>query len=345
MWIIEKGYVEKIGQAALKDPTLKVSQRFDESPKVAHIQEQILLDAEPYIPAHPSQQLRMLAINRIAVHITKELDSLLVETQPTVFQVCCPCAGKPHPLPGNALITERRPFKRAFKAGEGPDKLVDSPHNVKILRLHAVRVDPPTERKVDFRPLSEKTCKDLVHKLRLQRQSLWKWEPLDEKEWKGSRPPIFDDDKFLQGPPSVTTGHPAFAEGVAIASDGNCLFRAILYHLIGHQDLHTDLRKLACWYIEKMEADHDFWYQRHKFKGPAYIAQSDMRRSGTWSTDYEMHALGKIMNVDIYVFSLDLTRKTDAWHRWPAGSGKIFTEEAIYLVHVNGNHYEVVLAP
>ena len=71
---------------------------------------------------------------------------------------------------------------------------------------------------------------------------------------------------------------------------------------------------MACWYIKKNEKDRDFWFQKQKFKGPAYICESQMRESGKWATDYEMSALCRIMNLDFYMWQYDAFNKKYSWN-------------------------------
>lgn len=75
-----------------------------------------------------------------------------------------------------------------------------------------------------------------------------------------------------------------------------------------------------------------------------YLHKSQMRSSGTWGTDIEIFAAASLLSTDIFVYT-----NVHNVYRWKLFSKKMLegslpeNDSAIYIEHVNGVHYDVVL--
>ena len=74
-----------------------------------------------------------------------------------------------------------------------------------------------------------------------------------------------------------------------------------------------------------------------------YLNQSGMTENGTWATEAEIVATANLLGYDIYTYS-----KFGHYMEWmnhPASfSLQNITEYALYINHVNGIHYDVVIS-
>jgi hypothetical protein len=125
-------------------------------------------------------------------------------------------------------------------------------------------------------------------------------------------------------------------------ADGNCLFRSISFVLTGSEGQFHVIRELVCNYIEKFYASLGV--------NQSYKAVSRMRDSGIWGTDVEILALSSLLRCNIFVYTNVGTRDGSArWIRFepintlpsPVVTDSVYS---IFLNHLNGNHFEPVIA-
>lgn len=88
-----------------------------------------------------------------------------------------------------------------------------------------------------------------------------------------------------------------------IARDGNCMFRAMSYHLTGSQSLHMEVRKQAInWLKQNPDILLGFAAQGEgHFSAPTYLA--NMARPGEWGDEIMLMAISQAYNVSILVSS------------------------------------------
>lgn len=120
-----------------------------------------------------------------------------------------------------------------------------------------------------------------------------------------------------------------------IKGDGNCLFRSIAHAVCGNQEKHLKIRRAV---VKHLEANSSKFvrYRREEYRSlKDYLTQSKMYFSGTWDSHVELFCAADLLKIDVMTFNDD---------RWNAHvpTEQLFTDNAIYLKHCNGNHYEVV---
>ena len=85
-----------------------------------------------------------------------------------------------------------------------------------------------------------------------------------------------------------------------IYGDGNCYFRSISYILSGKEIFHLEVRRAVCDFITIFDGDLKPFLKTGQ--GAAYIKQSEMRKSGKWTTETEILATAKIMKRCIHLY-------------------------------------------
>ena len=74
-----------------------------------------------------------------------------------------------------------------------------------------------------------------------------------------------------------------------------------------------------------------------------YLNRSKMLENGTWTTEAEIVATANYLGYDIYTYTK--YGNVMEWMNHPASfSLQNITEFALYIDHVNGNHYNVVMS-
>ena len=122
--------------------------------------------------------------------------------------------------------------------------------------------------------------------------------------------------------------------------DGNCFFRCISYILTGSEDEHILLRKEVTDHMLKIEKE---LVEFTGYNLSDHLNKSGMTKNGTWATEAEIVATANLLGYDIYTYS-----KFGHYMEWmnhPASfSLQNITEYALYINHVNGIHYDVVIS-
>ena len=127
----------------------------------------------------------------------------------------------------------------------------------------------------------------------------------------------------------------------SILGDGNCLFRALSYIVTGRQIYHNILRSKV---IEQMTTIEVNLLPHMNCSSENYLQKSQLRNPGTWGTDIEIFAAASLLSTDLFVYT-----NVDNVYRWQLFSRKMLdgslpeNDSAIYIEHVNGVHYDVVL--
>ena len=177
-----------------------------------------------------------------------------------------------------------------------------------------------------FLPLSSETCVQLCKEKKI---------PCDkavlylEKAW----PEPAQGKRFGPAGPMCT---------VHIEPDGNCYFRTISWILTGTQEHHVEIRRKIVIFMR----DPQNW-QKMKLRIPdnfrsmsAYMRQKEMHKDRVWATEAEIFATTFWLGKDIWMWST--TR--ECWLPFCAsGNTANRTETALFMVHMNNNHFEPVI--
>ncbi|XP_049319463.1 uncharacterized protein LOC125780983 [Astyanax mexicanus] len=121
-----------------------------------------------------------------------------------------------------------------------------------------------------------------------------------------------------------------------IVGDGNCFFRCISQVVSGNQAYHRRFRLAIVKHMQANEAQYSTDIRQDYTSLKEYLERSRMNFVGSWATDIEIQAAADFLGVDVYTYT------SDKWLKFNCRGSKV-TEDGIYLVHRNGNHYETVV--
>uniref|UniRef100_A0A914DIW2 OTU domain-containing protein n=1 Tax=Acrobeloides nanus TaxID=290746 RepID=A0A914DIW2_9BILA len=106
-----------------------------------------------------------------------------------------------------------------------------------------------------------------------------------------------------------------------IKGDGNCLFRALVYFLTGHDSdiLHVRMRYLICKYMEDHRDDPAIlsWVQKYANNVMEYL-DAGMRIPGKWGTEVEIQVFARMLNCIVAVWNPGYFANEDQirWNRY-----------------------------
>ena len=87
-----------------------------------------------------------------------------------------------------------------------------------------------------------------------------------------------------------------------IGTDGNCMFRAMAYHLTGNQDLHMEVRMKAINWLQRNPGILAFAaHGDGHFSAATYLA--NMAKPGMWGDEIMIMAIAQAYDVSIMVYS------------------------------------------
>lgn len=146
----------------------------------------------------------------------------------------------------------------------------------------------------------------------------------------------FIADNIPQAVSIAAAGEPLRCQG--ISGDGNCFFRAVSFYLSGSDHAHDRMRLEMCKHIMQNQA----MFQKLLRSNQCFQSYvKDMGTFGSWATEVEVIAMSHMLNIPIFTYE-------DS--QWSKYSGKLIDKTwssldgAIYLNHVNRNHYDVVVS-
>ena len=123
-----------------------------------------------------------------------------------------------------------------------------------------------------------------------------------------------------------------------VQPDGNCLFRAFSYMLVGMESKYDVIRQKICDFIvreENMRQFLDVDKNKKLITGAEYVILSKMRENKIWGTDVEVNAFAMMCKCNVYVYF------NGDWLKF----GKCpTTDPGMYLQNVH-LHFEPVLSP
>ncbi len=116
-----------------------------------------------------------------------------------------------------------------------------------------------------------------------------------------------------------------------IKGDGNCAYRSFSFVLTGSENSYQEVREQL---VKFMSSHRDKVLWESGTNIDSYL--NNTRRDGVWATEIELLAFSEMTNVAVHVYS------NKVWMGYRVHSAAN-TVNNIYIDHVNGNHYNVVL--
>ena len=141
----------------------------------------------------------------------------------------------------------------------------------------------------------------------------------------------------------------------SIGGDGNCLFRALCYIIIGSQDQHKELRASIVAHLRTIphlvsgigpdgNRNYLVTYNDGYASVEEYLARSRMADNGVWGTDFEMCVLAHMLDTPIYSFQRD----TNYWVCcYPHAIDRTIPENVFVqsmYIFLKRSHFQVVTA-
>ncbi|XP_064617311.1 uncharacterized protein LOC135481415 [Liolophura sinensis] len=124
-----------------------------------------------------------------------------------------------------------------------------------------------------------------------------------------------------------------------IKMDGNCFFRALSFAISGTEENHRRLRLLTVKHLLENSRLFSPYLRDGHVTVERYVQSSRMKYLHTWATEVEILAASDMLQTDIYTHS-------DSWllfSKSQAQEQMNNSTRAIYLHHVSGCHYDVVI--
>jgi len=96
------------------------------------------------------------------------------------------------------------------------------------------------------------------------------------------------------------------------------------------------------WPVTYLFRRSDSFFLAKQLNGESNIRYSKMTKSGLWATEIELFATEHLLKTDVYIYGQ--SGKTFFWLKFSAkfiDPTVVSSDEAIYLNHTNGNHYDI----
>ena len=167
------------------------------------------------------------------------------------------------------------------------------------------------------------------------------FNPLSEDKREEIGIKVFGFMEYNEHPPYEKVGR--YMDGLPskvkkIDKDRNCLFRAISYMLVEHEENYNKIRQKICSFIEEdhkdMEQFMDIDEKGNVIPGEVYVKIKGMRENKKWGTDMEINALAIMCKINVFVYYKQKWLKHGSW---PEG-------EAMYMKNIH-SHFEPAIAP
>ncbi|XP_062597054.1 uncharacterized protein LOC134258504 [Saccostrea cucullata] len=126
-----------------------------------------------------------------------------------------------------------------------------------------------------------------------------------------------------------------------ITGDGNCFFRAVSFSLANSEDFHYVIRNAVCEHIIENKEIFQPFLRDGVQSVESHLSFTRMSQDGSWATEVEIYATAHLLNIDVYTFSRESWLRFSVAEVEPCVQSKT---EAIYLIHQEQNHYNVVLS-
>lgn len=133
-------------------------------------------------------------------------------------------------------------------------------------------------------------------------------------------------------------GHPKTTK--QIASDGNCVFRAISYAVSNRQEYYQKVRHAVINHMRKNQEAFQSFLRAEYNSIEEYIKITNIEKDTVWGTELEILAAADLLKTDIFTFF------NGSWVKYTSSqisNSNVVKNESIYLQHFGGiNHYECV---
>ncbi|KAK6168715.1 hypothetical protein SNE40_019901 [Patella caerulea] len=125
----------------------------------------------------------------------------------------------------------------------------------------------------------------------------------------------------------------------SIIGDGNCFFRSISYALTGTENHHRKIRLAVVKHLKTHAALFKQYLRSGYTSVLDYINRSRMNYVKSWASEIEIFAAADLLETDVYTYSNNNWLKFSRLQH----KGDNSINGAIYINHLNGIHYEVVM--
>lgn len=127
---------------------------------------------------------------------------------------------------------------------------------------------------------------------------------------------------------------PGVRRSTTIKQDGNCLFRAVSYHVYGTEDNHMEVRAdTVQWLHSQLHLVFTYAVEGNSHLG-AHTWLAEMAKEGTWADELALLGLAEAHHCSLWVYS----DQHDCHSVYPGGAGGPYQG----LIHLGGNHYEIL---
>ena len=146
------------------------------------------------------------------------------------------------------------------------------------------------------------------------------FNPLSEDKREEIGIKVFGFMEYNENPPYEKVGR--YMDGLPskvkqIDKDGNCLFRAISYMLVGHEENYDEIRQKICSFIEEdhkvMKQFMDIDEKGNVIPGEVHVKNKGMRENKKWGTDVEINALAIMCKINVFVYYKQKWLKHGSW--------------------------------
>ena len=240
----------------------------------------------------------------------------------------CKKQNKTIPVLPSSIVPTLQPSKRISELNNPPTKkhkLDDGSCKIHNKRTHLVERSAPTTTWDVFR----------YH----QTDLTWQHEKCDELGLTFHREIHTEkggEDVHLHGPDLTTV--------VRIVGDGNCLFRCFSYIITGSQDQHFEIRTAI---VSHMRHIAPYLENAQCVEMGSsieeYTSNTSIDEVNSWATTNEMSVLAHLLKCNIYSYgTINQTWEPRFPNHIDPGIIEDVTQKSLYIVHVHGNHFEVV---
>lgn len=124
-----------------------------------------------------------------------------------------------------------------------------------------------------------------------------------------------------------------------IATDGNCLFRAVALQVYGDDDMHDVVRAAAMDHIAAAREHFSAFLNTEEENFDAYLARK--RKEGVFGNNVEIQAMAELYNRPIEIYVPPQVMPLNIFHRgYDRGENP-----PIRLSYHHGNHYNAIVNP
>lgn len=199
---------------------------------------------------------------------------------------------------------------------------------------------PPPRDHIMFRPVDDRWMRGQCHQFNMPCEI-----PKDSHE----QHPVFASLRAQSGLCKVTTA-PDHEDVGEMLGDGNCLFRAIAWWVIGSEEEHSVMRRRIVNFMARFP--DEFGQRMSGPEGQKYVKEGNpMLEDGEWGTQCEIYGAATFFGVDIYTYHEGRWKPYRPLFEWSYGDPyKVIrmtdiserTRYGLYLTNDQNLHFDVV---